>query len=138
MKYGDIVKFNNNLGELVTDDKGNFLFHPMGFGNYSYCELGIVTESDITEPTFDEKIQYINGEFVWGIIVKIHCIGDYQIIEYTDGKDKEDKFHVYINFQDTSSSYSTLDNALIGAITQNKLEANEARWASSFIQKMLK
>ena len=47
-------------------------------------------------------------------------------------------YHAYINFKDTNSTYETLDNALIGVIAEKHLEVNAARYATSFILKMLK
>ena len=137
MKYGDIVKYKGNLGKLVTDDKNNFLFHPVKHGRYSYSELDIVTENDIEMASFDECISYIEQEFVWGRIIKTHCVSEYQIIEYSPERAGGISYHTYINFKDTNTSNDSLDGALITAITTNKLECNEARWASIFISKML-
>ncbi len=75
----------------------------------------------------NKKLNEIKKKFVWGPIVDIHEIGDYQIIEYNPqifnkctGTGKYDynrtQFHPYINYNDTSHSYKTLDEALIGTI----------------------
>ena len=137
MKYGDIVRYKGKLGELVTDDKKNFLFHPVKHGRYSYSELDVVTENDIEVASFDDCISYIEQDFVWGEVVKTHCIGEYQIIEYKPKREDTISYHGYINFKDTNTSNNSLDSALISLITRNKLEVNEARWASVFISKML-
>jgi len=136
MKYGEIVKYNNELGELVTDD-GKFYFHPVNYGSYYCSNLDEVTEKDIQETTTEEKIDYIEMEYTWGTVIKTHCIGEYQIIEEEDEKG-EKGYHAYINFKDTNSTYETLDNALIGVIAEKHLEVNAARYATSFILKMLK
>ncbi|MDF2950556.1 MAG: hypothetical protein K0S18_139 [Anaerocolumna sp.] len=138
MKYGDIVKYKGQLGELVTDDKKNFLFHPVKFGNYYYNQLDIVTENDIEVANFDEHISYIEQEFVWGEVIKTHCIGEYQIMEFKP-EHKEDaiSYHGYINFEDTNTTHCSIESALISLIARNKLEVNEARYAELFINKML-
>lgn len=80
------------------------------------------------ESIFKETImkKFIAGTtyFPWGPIVKVHEIGEYQIIEFRTeifegvagtGKYEptETKFHVY----SSSHSYGSLDMALIGAIS---------------------
>jgi hypothetical protein len=67
-------------------------------------------------------ISLINGkqEFVWGEVLKIHRIGEYEIVEFIgvfNGKREEGvSFHVYIAGKDTSHSFGSLDSALVGAI----------------------
>ena len=70
-----------------------------------------------------EKFILGKTEFVWGPVVKVHEVGEYQIIEYRGqifkngsgtGKYEPEKttFHVH----GKGVSYRTLDEALIGAI----------------------
>jgi hypothetical protein len=72
-----------------------------------------------------EKERFVLGKtkFPWGKVVKVHEVGEYQIIEYHGqimkngtgtGKYEPEKttFHVY----GESHSYDSLDKALIGAI----------------------
>lgn len=56
--------------------------------------------------------------FNWGEIVKIHSINDIDVIEYLpDPENRHRKqFHVFVDGEDTSSSYDTLDEAVIAAI----------------------
>jgi hypothetical protein len=136
MNYGEIVKYNGSLGKLVTDDKKNFLFLPAGFGRYLYSQLDIVTENEISETTFDEKVKYIQLNFSWGEIINTHIIGEYVIFEHTyKGDHKEISFHPYINFKDTSHGYSTLDSAIVGAIAYKYDGANSM--AAGYFSKMV-
>ena len=138
MKYGDIVKFKGELGEVVVEND-KFYFHPVNYGCYSCSNLTEIIDSDLDPITEGEKVCFLELEFSWGSVVKTHCIGDYQILEHRNKFLYKDKtsFHAYINFKDTNCSYSSLDEALIGAIAQNNLEVNEARYATRFILKML-
>jgi hypothetical protein len=139
MEYGEIVKYNNKLGELVSDDNNGFLFHPVGYGSYYRKELSLVTQEELIEATLEEKIEYLKREFHWGKIVKVHAMneGEFIIFEYIREQETEKSFHVYLNFKSTSTSYSSLDSALIGCLTNKYLECNTARYAHSFISKML-
>ena len=64
-------------------------------------------------------------EFVWGQVIAVHSVGEYDIVEYVPNQstnvadedyDPSPKFHSYIDSRDTSHSYSSLDAALVGAI----------------------
>jgi hypothetical protein len=141
MKYGDIIKFNGKLGEVVTDDKNNFLFHPAGFGSYYYNQLQVITEGDITETTQEEKIEYLKQEFVWGEIINTYIIGEYVIFEFiesytlkNEGKEVR-HFHAYINYKDISISYNSLDYCLIGTIAYKYDGANSQ--AAKFFERMI-
>jgi len=134
MNYGDIVSFNGALGEVVTGDK-RFFFHPVNYGQYNCYNLQEITADTVKPATFEEKVHYIELEFDWGQVIKTHIIGNYQIIESThEGKIR---FLPYINFKNCHTSFSSLDNALIGVIAENSIEKNEARYAITFILKML-
>lgn len=68
--------------------------------------------------------------FVWGRIVAVHEVGEYQIVEYVrnqHGNESDDEyasdlaqhptsFHPYIKGDDTSRSYRSLDEALVGVV----------------------
>jgi hypothetical protein len=134
MKYGDIIKLNGILGKVVTGDK-KFYFHPINYGNYYCSDLEEITDDTIEQTTNEEKIKFIEDTYVWGSVVKTHCIGEYQIIEYLD-RNNEVSYNPYINFEDNGCSYSSLDAALIGVIARNKIEVNSANHAIGFIFKM--
>lgn len=118
MKYGDIVVYNNEIGKVVTamEDKDVFRFLPCNRGVCSFSGLDIITEENTREATHEEKIELISKEFTWGEVVKVHCIGEYQIIEAIGRKDGETQWHGYINYRDTNTGYSSLDSALVGCI----------------------
>lgn len=84
--------------------------------------------------------------FWLGPIVKVHRIGEYQLVEY---KDKEFRncvatgklsgtrsYSIYINEESTSHSASSLDAALADAMTLKHLGPNSQ--AGYFFMKMLK
>ena len=67
------------------------------------------------------------NDFGWGQILKVHEIGEYQIVEFdkfelnsvprkTTG---EIRFQPFINERDTSHTFDTLDEAIIFAIARN-------------------
>ena len=80
MKYGDIVRYGNRIGKVVTDRETNtFRFLPCGHGSCYFSALDIVTENDVIEATHEEKVKLITEEYTWGEVVKVHCIGEYQM-----------------------------------------------------------
>ena len=134
MKCGDIVVYKNEVGIVVKDYKRKeFKFLPCGHGRYSASSLETISENDIREATHEEKIKYIEIEYVWGKIVNIHCIGEYQIVEAVRNEDTH--FHGYISYQDTCQVYPSLDSALIGCIA-NKYEGSNGM-AAMYFEKMI-
>jgi hypothetical protein len=59
--------------------------------------------------------------YTWGKVVKVHEVGEYNIVEYKDLDNGATKFHGYIKrdgeTQDTNQAFQTLDEALINCIT---------------------
>lgn len=115
MKYGDIVVYKNQIG-IVVKYENDFKFHPCNYGRCSFSDLNTITDKDVREATHIEKLELIEKEFTWGTITEIHCIGDYQIAEYTDKKDNNVYYHGYIGYKDSNVSYLSLDSALVGCI----------------------
>ena len=97
--------------------------------------LDTITDKDVREATHDEKLELIEKEFTWGNVIKIHCIGEYQIVEYIDKRDKKTYYHGYINYSDTNHSYLSLDSALIGCIGY-KHEGGNGK-AAMYFEKMI-
>ena len=116
MKNGDIVIYKDEIGTVVTDfDNKNILrFLPCNYGAYSTSRLKVINENDVREATHEEKLDLIKKEYHWGRVLKIHCVGEYQIVEAT--KDEKVHSHGYINYKDTNISYCSLDSALVGCI----------------------
>lgn len=77
----------------------------------------------------------IEKEFTWGNVIKIHYIGEYQIVEYIDKRDKKTFYHGYINYSDINRSYSSLDSALIGCIGYKREGGNGK--AAMYFDKMI-
>lgn len=67
-------------------------------------------------------------EFPWGVPIRIHTLGKYDILEFKkwmfkDGRqmiprmaEEKSTYHAYISGQDIGQSYSSLEKAIIGAI----------------------
>lgn len=132
MKYGDIIVYNNEIGKVVRDSETNtFRFLPCGHGSCYFSTLDIISEENTREATHEEKIELITKEYTWGDVVKVHCIGEYQIVEAIGKTDRETQWHGYINYRDTNTSYSSLDSALVGCIGI-KYEGGNGRAAMYF------
>lgn len=116
MKSGDIVIYKSEVGTVVADydNREVMRFLPCNYGTYSTSILKAIAEDDIREATHEEKLDLIEREYHWGEVVKIHCVGEYQIIEAI--KDQKIHYHGYINYKDTNTSYYSLDSALVGCI----------------------
>ena len=134
MKYGDIVIYNNQIGKVVKSEN-NFKFHPCNYGCCYFSKLDTITDNDVREATHDEKLEFIEKEFTWGNVIKILCIGEYQIVESIRKKENKTYYHGYINYQDTNNSYSSLDSALIGCIGY-KYEGGNGK-AAMYFDKMI-
>lgn len=134
MKYGDIVVYNNQIGTVVKSEN-DFKFHPCNFGYCSFSLLDTITDNGVREATHDEKLELIEKEFAWGNVFQIHCIGEYQIVEYINKKNSKKYYHGYINYSDTNCSYSSLDSALIGCIGY-KYEGGNGK-AAMYFEKMI-
>ena len=88
MKYGDIVVYKNQIGTVVKSEN-NFKFHPCNYGSCYFSELNTITDEDVREATHEEKLELIEKEFTWGNVIKIHCVGEYQIVEYINKKNSK-------------------------------------------------
>ena len=124
MKSGDIVIYKNKIGKVITDfnDPSILRFLPCNYGSYCSSMLEAITENDVREATHKEKINLIKQEYSWGRVLKIHCIGKYQIVKAI--KNDELHWHGYIDYKDTNISYSSLDSALVGCIGYKHEGAN--------------
>ena len=131
MKSGDIVIYKDEVGTVVTDyDKRAVLrFLPCNYGTYSTSRLNVITENDVREATHEEKLDLIRLEYHWGRVLKIHCVGNYQIVEAM--KDDKSHWHGYIDYKDTNIYYTSLDSALVGCIGR-KYEGANGRAAMYF------
>lgn len=132
LEKSQIVVFNNKVGRVLTDgDKFRFL--PAGYGRYYTSELPEITENIVIPATTEDKFRFITENFVWGKVIKIHTISDFQIIE----ADREGVtyFHVYIDFNDTNNSADTIDEAIITALVRKYDGINSQ--AACFISRIL-
>lgn len=131
MKSGDIVIYEDEVGTVVTDydNKEVMRFLPCNYGTYSTSRLKAITENDVRQATHDEKLILIEREYHWGEVVRIHCIGEYQIVEAIN--DEGVHYHGYFNYRDTNTSYYSLDSALVGCIGR-KYEGGNGKAAMYF------
>ena len=104
------------------------------------AKIGKQIKRNFTKTTKLNKIR--DGfPFTWGELIKIHTIGEYDIIEYFD-KDEDGKttitiqFHLYVFNEDTCRSYDSLDEALLGAIAY-KYEGSNCHHLVEYIKRML-
>ena len=84
-----------------------------------------------------EAIRNHKAKFTWGVILKVHDVGPYTIVEYEDRNDRTTKFHVYVDGKATNNSTSTLEGALMLAMARKHLEPNEARFMAMGACKLL-
>lgn len=135
MKSGNIVIYKNEVGTVVTDfeNKDILRFLPCNYGSYYCSDLDIISTNDVREATHEEKLDLIRREYNWGHIVKIHCIGEYQIVEVV--KDDNKHWHGYFNYKDTHISWLSLDAALAGCIGY-KYEGGNGK-AAFYFNKMI-
>lgn len=134
MEYGDIVIYKKQVGTVVKSEN-EFKFLPCNYGRCYFSDLDTITDEDVREADHIEKLGLIEKEFAWGVIKDIHSIGDYQIVEYIDQKDKNICYHGYVDYKDTNESYSSLDSALVGCIGY-KYEGRNGR-AAMYFEKMI-
>lgn len=91
--------------------------------------------------------------YTWGVVTEVFKIGDYGIVKYISNYDKEDvnkvRFHPFIwttdesikyhndapYWRDTSTSYYSLESAIVGAIAYKFDGANSQ--AGGFFDKMI-
>jgi len=132
MQYNDIVKFNGELGRVIT--YGNeFKFHPMNYGTYFPQELETIMEETVEPASFEEKVEFITKTFTWGKVVEVHTIGEYQIIAYT--RNRNIFYSAFINFNSINRSEDSLDKALIGVIAY-KIDGCNSK-AAEYFTKMI-
>ena len=134
MKNGDIILYKNKLGTVIKR-KDDHVFLPCGYGRYNLELLEKITESDIREATHDEKIEFMKSEFSFGKVINIHCVGEYQIVEYKSKINDKTYYHGYINYRSIHMSYDSFDAALIGCIG-HKYEGNDGK-ADIYFCKMI-
>jgi hypothetical protein len=133
-----VVKNDGTVGKVITGEynKGVELFYPSGYGNYYESNLEKLTEIEYREGTQEDYVKYIEKDFVWGEVVKTHILGEYQIIEYVDIDNcSSTEYQAYINYEDTNSSYDSLEKAITGAIAYKYDGANSQ--ANTFFWKMI-
>jgi len=141
---GAIVKHNNKLGKIIKGDE-KLLFIPAGVYVRSYDDFEVVTEDDVNvnmfEANHEERIEYMKQDFTWGEVIKVHTIGEYLIFEYINDYDLKNEgkkviaFHAYINYQNISRSYDSLDSCIIGTIAYKFDGANSQ--AAGYFEKMI-
>lgn len=83
-------------------------------------------------------VRDLPSRFTWGLVIRIHTVGPYDIIEYHPWKSVRGtvhtgdpdpirtEFHVYVRGKSTSESFGSLDAALAGAIAYRSEGPNHA------------
>lgn len=137
IKPNQIIRYKKQLGKAIHcyDDKKPILrFHPLNYGRYWTKDLEIIDLKFVEETTRNEKIFYIERDCPWGRIVKTHCIGNFQIMEYHDDKQNETGFSIYIDFVSASLGASTLDVAILCAICKKYKSSDAAKWVLKMLE----
>lgn len=82
--------------------------------------------------------------FSWGTVIQIHDVGpSYTIVEFLpirrgeEVTEQEHLFHVYVDGKDCCVSTTTLDGALILAMSRKNLEPNKGRYMAMAACKLL-
>lgn len=119
-----------------SDDKIMKKFDNMSLENMSTGERVMISSRKTVNTVLldpdalpvDVAKKYLAKAFTWGEVKEVHVVGDYQIVEYHPRASTESghitrdidrnktQFHPYINWEDTSHGYGSLDEALVGVI----------------------
>lgn len=146
LKNKEIVVYKGEIGTVhrFTDEKC-FRFASLK-NKPSYMKnkevFPIVDPDEVREANIDEKDQWLLSETKWlGEPIKVHKIGDYQIVEYDD-RDNDGKltgehcFTTYIDYKSCGYSYGGLDESIVGCIAYKYEGSN--RGADRYFMKMIK
>ncbi len=63
-----------------------------------------------------DMVDLKSGKFTWGVLVKIHHIANFQIVEYDNEDDFITMFHPFIDETDIGQVYESLKQAIVAAI----------------------
>ncbi len=66
--------------------------------------------SDLTK-----MVNPLKGTFTWGTLIKIHHVANFEIVEY-ETEEGETMFQPFVDENDTRQAYSSLKEAIVGAI----------------------
>lgn len=134
-----IVKNDGTIGKVIKGEYGETkekdLFYPAGYGQYYENELELLNEIEYKEGTKEDYMKYIIQDYIWGKIINVYSIGEYQILEVIDNEG-EKTYHSYINYESTSHCYNNLETAITGAIAY-KYDGENSQ-ANKFFWKMIK
>ena len=124
------------LGKVIKSISKGIRFLPSNYGSYRPEDLEEISDIpyDMIKTDHKEKVEYLVENFNWGEVKEVHCIGEYQILEYVDSE-AVDQFHPYIDYDATNNSFPSLDEALIGCIVFKKVGKNSR--LEHYIPKML-
>jgi len=62
-------------------------------------------------------------DFVWGVVVEVHEVGPYSIVEHLDKEDHR-IFHPYVEGRDTNCGCTTIEGALLQAMAVKHIGHN--------------
>lgn len=97
----------------------------------------VISSEHAREATDGEKDTWIMIECEWlGKSIKVHKIGEYQIVEYIDSDTGNSCFSSLINYESTNHSYGSLDSAIVGCIAYKHEGCNHR--ADQYFMKMIR
>jgi hypothetical protein len=115
------------------------LFLPAEQRCYDETELDKLSDLEYIEATIEDCISYLEQDFSWGEVLNIHTIGEYQIVEYSQFNEDENKteiwFEAYRNYERSHYTADTLEKAITGAICCKYDGVNSQ--ANKFLWKMI-
>ena len=130
----DTDKLHANVFQCVEQDGSH--------NNNNSIELHVISVELDRVAALKETL--LHEVYNWGRPVKLHEIGDYQIIEYKAkhppmsdkrGFEEHSRFKTYVLGREVQYEFTSLDEALIGAIAKNNCDRADL---AHYIMKMFK
>ena len=135
--YLNRTKKNNFPDLYLVDHDDQFIIHSKTHKQITLSAIRTVPTVYVSTKAYshDELIKFLAKTFTWGPVVKIHSVGEFQIVEYSPeifvnsrGTGKYDAsnsgFSIYRNWKSEGISENSLDGALIQAIAKKHDGAN--------------
>jgi len=146
LKRKQIVNYKGEIGEVLKYDNEEIYRFASLKNKPSWMkkkeEFPIINPKIVKLANKKEMVKWLFSETEWlGKTVKLHKIGEYQIVEYksrnNDGTlEKQSSFTTYINYESCGYSYESLDRAIVGSIAY-KHEGHHT-YADRYFMRMIK
>lgn len=95
-----------------------------------------VQRAEIAAPKI--SFEYAYASLGWlGPITKIHWIGEFSIVEFTEKKTRKQGFAGFVGDRDLHEYWHSLDGAILGCLINKYNERNSATHVTPFVAKMI-